>query len=121
MTLIGESAFEGCIGFPVVDNIRYADAYAIEVIDRSLTTYNIKEGTRFIGSYAFNGCTELSNITIPNSVTSIGHDAFSGCTALTSVYISDIKAWCNIHFYEDDAGSAGYYCRTLFPMLIICS
>ena len=110
VTLIGESAFEGCIGFPVVDNIRYADAYAIEVIDRSLTTYNIKEGTRFIGSYAFNGCTGLSNIKIPNSVTSIGHDAFAGCTALTSVYISDITAWCNIHFYEDDAGSAGYYC-----------
>lgn len=36
---------------------------------------------------AFDGCTRLTSITIPNSVTSIGESAFSGCINLTSVTI----------------------------------
>ncbi|MDO4202813.1 MAG: leucine-rich repeat protein [Bacteroidales bacterium] len=32
-----------------------------------------------IGSDAFSGCSGLTSVTIPNSVTSIGSDAFSGC------------------------------------------
>ncbi|MGM9530736.1 leucine-rich repeat protein [Intestinibacter sp.] len=35
-----------------------------------------------IGDGAFEGCTSLSNITIPDSVTSIGDGAFEGCTSL---------------------------------------
>ncbi len=40
-----------------------------------------------IGSYAFSGCSGLTSVTIPNSVTSIGYSAFSGCSGLTSVTI----------------------------------
>ena len=40
-----------------------------------------------IGDYAFNGCTGLKSVTIPNSVTSIGDCAFYNCTGLTSVTI----------------------------------
>jgi hypothetical protein len=36
---------------------------------------------------AFEDCTSLTSVTIPNSVTSIEEDAFSGCTSLTSVTI----------------------------------
>ena len=32
-----------------------------------------------IGQRAFLGCTELTNVSIPNSVTSIGEAAFAGC------------------------------------------
>ena len=39
-----------------------------------------------IGVYAFEICTALTSITIPNSVTSIGEDAFYGCTLLTTIY-----------------------------------
>lgn len=35
----------------------------------------------------FNGCSGLTSVTIPNSVTSIGHNAFSRCSGLTSVTI----------------------------------
>jgi len=38
-----------------------------------------------IGSSAFFGCTSLTGITIPDSVTWIGGSAFRGCTSLTSV------------------------------------
>ena len=39
--------------------------------------------------YAFDGCTSLSSVTIPDSVTSIGRSAFYRCTSLTSVTIGD--------------------------------
>ena len=38
-------------------------------------------------SSAFSGCSGLTSITIPNSVTSIGSSAFEGCSGLTSVTI----------------------------------
>ena len=40
-----------------------------------------------IGASAFSGCSGLTNITIPNSVTSIGESAFSGCTSLKSIIL----------------------------------
>ena len=42
-----------------------------------------------IGSWAFGGCTGLTSITIPDSVTSIDYSAFYGCTGLTSITIPD--------------------------------
>ena len=50
-------------------------------------SYTIKEGTRFIADLAFYVCSELTSVTIPNSVTSIGNEAFYGCRGLTSVTI----------------------------------
>jgi len=38
-----------------------------------------------IGDNAFNGCTSLTSVTIPNNVTSIGEEAFDACTSLTNV------------------------------------
>jgi len=39
-----------------------------------------------IGGSAFENCSILTSVTIPNSVTSIGYAAFSGCSSLTNVY-----------------------------------
>jgi len=87
VTSIGYQAFSSCAGLPVIDNTRYADTYLVEAVDKTLSTYTIKEGTKWIGDGAFSGCTGLTSIEIPNSVTSIGGIAFSGCTGLTSVTI----------------------------------
>ena len=42
-----------------------------------------------IGKGTFEGCSRLTSITIPNSVTSIGRWAFKGCGSLTSITIPD--------------------------------
>ena len=42
-----------------------------------------------IGVSAFYGCSGLTSVTIPNSVTSIGSSAFYGCSGLTSVTIPE--------------------------------
>ena len=53
----------------------------------SLTSLTIPNSVTSIEGYAFEGCTGLTSVTIPNSVTSIGFDAFEGCSGLTSITI----------------------------------
>ncbi|MBR7052140.1 MAG: leucine-rich repeat domain-containing protein [Bacteroidaceae bacterium] len=47
----------------------------------------IKGTVANIGANVFNGCTQLTTVTIGNAVTSIGADAFKGCSRLTEVEI----------------------------------
>ncbi len=58
-------------------------------------TYNVAS----IGVWAFRGCSFLTNITIPDSVTSIGENAFYGCSSLERVdYDGTISKWASIAF-----------------------
>ena len=52
-----------------------------------LTNVTIPNSVTTIGDDAFCGCEGLTNITIPKSVTSIGAGAFAGCTGLTNITI----------------------------------
>lgn len=45
-----------------------------------------------IGNSAFNSCSGLTSVTIPNSVTSIGDHAFGSCHSLTSIVSNAMKA-----------------------------
>ena len=87
VTSIGDYAFQNCASLPVIDGIRYADTYLVEAVDKTRTSYTIKSGTRFIGSNAFQKCTSLTSVTIPDSITEIGKHAFNGCNRLTSITI----------------------------------
>ena len=49
----------------------------------NLTTVTLKDSVTSIGGSAFNGCSGLTSITIPDSVTSMGNYAFRGCSKLT--------------------------------------
>ena len=55
----------------------------------SLTSVTIPDSVTSIGIYAFSNCTSLTSVTIPDSVTSIGSYAFFNCSSLTSVTIPD--------------------------------
>lgn len=55
----------------------------------AITKVEIPDSVTGIGDGAFYGCTSLSSVTIPDSVTGIGNGAFYGCTSLSSVTIPD--------------------------------
>lgn len=55
----------------------------------NLTEITIPESVTTIGDAAFSGCSGLTNIIIPENVTSIGASAFSGCSGLTDVAIPE--------------------------------
>jgi hypothetical protein len=63
----------------------------------SLTNVTIPNSVTSIGQLAFTYCTSLSSVTIPNSVTSIESYAFYSCLNLTSVRfgnsITNIGSW----------------------------
>ncbi|MBO5696910.1 MAG: leucine-rich repeat domain-containing protein, partial [Alistipes sp.] len=62
-----------------------------------ITSVTIPNSVTKIGAYAFNGCTNLVSIIIPDGVTSIEENAFAMCRNLTNITIpqgvSEIKRW----------------------------
>ena len=75
-----------------------------------LTSITIPDSVTSIGNDAFLDCTGLTSITIPNSVTRIGNNAFNYCTGLTSITIPN-----SVTSIED---SAFKYCRGLTSITI---
>ena len=114
VTSIGESAFHRCTG---LTNVEFSNG--VTSIGNNafyyctgLTNIELPNSVTYIGSYAFYGCS-LTSITIPNSVTIIGGDAFNKCSNLKEVHISDIAAWCNIHFISYTSNPL-YYVKDLY-------
>ena len=91
VTSIGYEAFWGTAIYNNKSNwengVLYINDYLIDASSDLVGHYSIKQGTRLIGDLAFYGCSSLTSVTIPNSVTHIGHVAFSDCSLLTSVTI----------------------------------
>ena len=90
VTSVGEYAFDNTAWYNnQTDGIVYIGKvlYKYKGTMPAKTSIVVKEGTWVICDKAFNGCTGLTNIEIPNSVTSIGNNAFQGCTGLTNVQI----------------------------------
>ena len=54
-----------------------------------ITNLVMPDGVTSIGKYAFANCSSLTSVTIPNSVTKVGNFAFCGCSSLTSLTIGN--------------------------------
>ncbi len=104
VTSIGFRAFEDCSGLTSVNytgtiadwcNITFGSyesnptyyAHHLLIDSVQITDLVIPNSVTSIGYYAFSGCSGLISVTIPNSVTNIGTSAFYGCSALTSITI----------------------------------
>ena len=63
----------------------------------SLTSISLPEGLTSIGDYAFYSCSALTSITLPEGLTSIGNSAFRSCVSLTSITlpkgVTEIEEW----------------------------
>ena len=55
----------------------------------SLTAITLPKTVTTIGARAFSGCRTLSTLQLPDGVTAIGDEAFSGCKALTALAIPE--------------------------------
>lgn len=68
----------------------------------ALTDITIPDGVTSIAASAFRGYKTLTSVTIPASVKSIGKNAFLSCTGLASVtYTGTLSGWCRIQ--HDDS------------------
>ena len=92
VTSIGEGAFYNTAYYNDESNwndgVLYISNCLIKADSNKLMgDYSVKKNTQIIATSAFDRCTSLTGVTIPNSVTSIGGRAFFYCTSLTSVTI----------------------------------
>lgn len=76
----------------------------------NLASITIPENVTSIGMRAFDSCVRLTSITIPDSVTSIGRSAFSKCRGLTSITIPDsVTSIGNMAFQNCSSLKTVYY------------
>lgn len=77
-------------GVKVIGDRAFWDCYSMSSDDILYDGITSTEGVKYVKYYdAFNNCKFITDIIIPNSVTSIGEHAFSTCKSLTSINIPD--------------------------------
>ena len=128
---IGESAFYGCVGLDSIsipDSIRYMGSdvfyntryynndanwtdfvlyvgnHLVAAKDIISGHYEVKSGTKTIGSGAFSYCSNLTGITIAAGVTYIGSRAFSSCSSLQSVDLPDTITYIGEYAFDHCSG-----------------
>ena len=92
VTAIYETTFDGCFNLQSVelpDTLTQIAGYYAFRNCTSLTEITIPDSVTSIGSCAFKGCTALREVSVPNSVAEFGDFVFSECTGLTRATFED--------------------------------
>lgn len=88
---IGEGAFSGCISLSDIELSSsltcVEDSTFYNCTD--LTEISIPDSVNEIGDGAFSGCTSLDEVEVSDKVKYLGDQAFSGCSSITEVDIPD--------------------------------
>jgi hypothetical protein len=115
VTSIGNSVFGGCASLVAINvdtnNPAYSSVMGV-LFNKDQTTlflcpvgktgsYAISNGCTSIADSAFDGCSSLTQITIPDTVTNIGMWAFSGCSSLTSIRIPNNVTSIGMGMFEN--------------------
>lgn len=66
-----------------------------------LTSVTIPSTVTIINSYAFTNCSGLTKITVPRNVTSLGFAVFQGCSGLTSVSLPSSLTSVGYYLFEN--------------------
>ena len=80
-----------------------------------VTDLTIPDSVTSIGSFAFYNCISLKSIIIPNSVTSIGGGAFRDCKSLTSVTIPNSVTSIGERAFYECYNLTSVYCKPATP------
>ena len=96
------------------NDVLYIGNWLIAAKEDVSGSYEIKQGTVGIADVAFLFCSELTSVTIPDSVTSIGNYAFCLCTGLTTITIPESVTSIGegaFHYFE-----GGYAIEIFYPL-----
>lgn len=87
LRFIREMAGKDVKGFSTDGKLSILDLYDAKIVSggESYNKFDNHTEDNRIGDYTFYGCSELTSVTLPPSVTSIGHFAFCDCNNLMSV------------------------------------
>lgn len=84
VTAIGAEAFKDCSALKSI-----TIPYGVKIIGKIQTDTGINGGQCKPCLGAFEGCSSLTSIVLPDSLVAIGDQAFSGCSSLTSITIPE--------------------------------